>query len=123
MLTFLLEPFDLLRNVIMVDNQTAVKTAKTDVGGNRTKQIGIKHHKVTALLSERQFPLEYCSTNDMTGHIATKPLSEITFKNFATEIGLERCSPKSTVEIGAVLKIKILAALVRQRRKDNCFQK
>ena len=75
--------------VINVDNQAAIKMAKNDASGNRTKHIDIKYHIVRDLVADQSISLRYCPTEEMTADILTKPLGRVAFSRLCDKLGLQ----------------------------------
>lgn len=73
---------------IMVDNQGAIKMARNDSSGTRTKHIDIQYHFVRDSLSKELFAIDYCPTTDMTADILTKPLARSLLERHKTRLGL-----------------------------------
>lgn len=73
--------------VIKVDNQGAIKMAKNDACGNRTKHIDIKYHLIQDLVLDEKLTLSYCPAENMTADIFAKPLSRVLFEKFRKQLG------------------------------------
>ena len=75
---------------ILADNQGAIKMAKNDSSGTRTKHIDIKYHFVRDSHAKNLFTLEYCPTTDMAADILTKPLERTLLNKHCKSLGLAR---------------------------------
>lgn len=73
---------------IIVDNQGAIKMAKRDASGNRTKRIGLMHDLVGDLLNIMTFIINYCSSNGKAADIFPKPFGELLIQKHSSKIRL-----------------------------------
>ena len=81
---------------ILADNQGAIKMAKNDSSGTRTKHIDIKYHFVRDSHAKNLFSLEYCPTTEMAADILTKPLERTLLNKHCTTLGLAADLEKGT---------------------------
>lgn len=73
---------------IKVDNQGAIKMARNDSSGTRTKHIDIQYHFVHDSLSKGLFAIDHCPTDEMTADILTKPLARSLLDRHKKNLGL-----------------------------------
>ncbi len=62
---------------IQEDNQSCIKIAENPVLARRTKHIETKHHFVRDLVKQEVIKLVYCSTENLTADLLTKPLARV----------------------------------------------
>ena len=60
--------------IVFSDNQGAIALAKNPVHHAKTKHIDIRHHFVRDVFKEKEFDLQYVSTDDQTADFLTKAL-------------------------------------------------
>ena len=75
--------------IIKEDNQGAIAIAKDPVKHTRAKHIDIRFHFLRDIIKRGDIELEYCSTENMTADILTKPVSKNKFVKCRDEMGLK----------------------------------
>jgi len=75
--------------IIKEDNQGAIAIAKDPVKHTRAKHIDIRFHFLRDVIKRGDIELEYCSTENMTADILTKPVSKNKFVKCRDEMGLK----------------------------------
>ena len=73
---------------VMADNQGAIKMARNDSSGVRTKHIDIKYHFVRDSIAAKLFRIDYCPTTDMAADILTKPLERVLLNRHTGTLGV-----------------------------------
>eukprot|EP00171_Calliarthron_tuberculosum_P023718 IDg23718t1 len=73
---------------IFADNQGAIKMARNDASGTRTKHIDIQYHFVRDSLDKGLFSLQFCPTSNMTADILTRPLERILLEKHLEGLGV-----------------------------------
>lgn len=73
---------------LLIDKQGAIKMAKNDASGTRTKHIDIKYHLVRDLVSKKKINLKFCPSTEMNADMFPKPVSTQQFTKFKTSIGV-----------------------------------
>jgi hypothetical protein len=71
---------------IFVDSQAAKAIAENPVHQARTKHIDIRHHFIRDQVTQGKVNLEWCSTQEQTADIFTKPLKRELFKKHAENL-------------------------------------
>ena len=64
------------------DNQSSIRIAKQGESCQRTKHINIRHFYVQQLLENKEFELDYVSTNENLADSLTKSLEGVKFSYF-----------------------------------------
>lgn len=82
---------------IRVDNQGAIKMARNDSSGTRTKHIDIQYHFVRDSLSKNLFAVDYCPTADNTADILTKPLLRSLLDRHKRALGLSNVPSQENI--------------------------
>ncbi|XP_077779109.1 uncharacterized protein LOC144326426 [Podarcis muralis] len=87
----LIKDFGLVRKEpvsLLEDNQSCLKLTQSEKFHVRTKHIGVKYHYIPKMIQEGLVELSYCSTEEMTADILTKPLPRDSFQNLRVKLGL-----------------------------------
>lgn len=74
--------------VIFEDNRSCLDFVAQDHQKQRSKHIDTRLHYTKDLCASGKIKLKYCSTENMTADILTKPLGSLKMKKFALELGL-----------------------------------
>lgn len=69
----------LTQTQILVDNQTAIKMAKNEASGARTKHCNIRYHFTGDLVKAETIILTYCPSAELIVHILKKLLGKLLF--------------------------------------------
>jgi len=75
--------------ILMEDNQGAIAISRNPVEHARTKHIDIRYHFVREAIKDRVIELRYCSSQNMTADILTKPLPRKQFEKLRSDIGFD----------------------------------
>ena len=75
--------------IIKEDNQGAIAIAKDPVKHTRAKYIDIRFHFLCDIVKRGDLELKYCSTENMTAHILSKPVSKNKFVKCQDEMVLK----------------------------------
>jgi hypothetical protein len=75
-------------NVLIQDNKSSILLEKNGKASSikRTKNINIRYFFITDRLSKEEVSILWCSTGDMIGDYATKPLQGALFRKFRDQI-------------------------------------
>lgn len=87
----LIKDFGLVRKgpvSLLEDNQSCLKLTQSEKFLARTKHIGVKYHYIRQMIQDGLVELSYCSTQEMTADILTKPLPRESFQNLRVKLGL-----------------------------------
>ncbi|CAI5780530.1 Retrovirus-related Pol polyprotein from transposon TNT 1-94 [Podarcis lilfordi] len=87
----LMKDFGLVRKgpvSLLEDNQSCLKLTQSEKFLARTKHIGVKYHYIRQMIQDGLVELSYCSTQEMTADILTKPLPRESFQNLRVKLGL-----------------------------------
>ncbi|KAL2887328.1 Copia protein [Ceratocystis lukuohia] len=72
--------------LIYGDNQAAIKIANNLGASDKTKHIDIQHHAVKDWIQQGKVKLEYVATEDMLADGFTKPLNNVKFNKFRSQM-------------------------------------
>lgn len=101
---FVLGAVNVLQMNLGIDNRGAIKIAKYDASGNRTRHIDIKYHLVWDHITEKRLFTEYCPTSEMAVDIFTKQLMIQLFHRFVHINGMKQLeAPQEIHDWGGVL--------------------
>ncbi|CAI5799470.1 Retrovirus-related Pol polyprotein from transposon TNT 1-94 [Podarcis lilfordi] len=87
----LIKDFGLVRKgpvSLLEDNQSCLKLTQSERFLAKTKHIGVKYHYIRQMIQDGLVELSYCSTQEMTADILTKPLPRESFQNLRVKLGL-----------------------------------
>lgn len=73
---------------VKADNQGAIKMAKNNASGNRTKHINICFHLVRNIIKKKKIATRYCPTTEMVADILSEPIAKILIERFRRLMGL-----------------------------------
>ncbi|KAL2887234.1 Retrovirus-related Pol polyprotein from transposon TNT 1-94 [Ceratocystis lukuohia] len=74
--------------LIYGDNQAALKIANNLGASDKTKHIDIQHHAVKDWIQQGKVKLEYVATEDMLADGLTKPLNNVKFNKFRSQMNI-----------------------------------
>ena len=77
---------------LLVDNNSAVSTAKSESINQRNKHVDIKYHFVRDAVATMQVMLEHVSKEHQAADPLTKPLMRVLHERFMAMMGLKQCS-------------------------------
>ena len=74
--------------LILEDNQSTIKLAKSPLHTSRSKHIQVRFHAIRDLIKTKQVQVRYCPTQDMVADIMTKSLGRVQQETFKAPLGL-----------------------------------
>ncbi|PHH49706.1 Copia protein [Ceratocystis fimbriata CBS 114723] len=74
--------------LIYGDNQAAIKITNNLGASDKTKHIDIQHHAVKDWIRQGKVKLEYVATEDMLADGFTKPLNNVKFNKFRSQMNI-----------------------------------
>lgn len=80
--------------IFLMDNQSAIRLVRNPEFHKRSKHIDVRYHFIREKYEEKQFKLEYISTNEMIADIFTKPLAKDRFVYFRSKMGIVSLTEK-----------------------------
>ena len=83
-----LEFHDLQKPILLVDNQSCIKTANNPIIQDRSRHIAVKYHYIRDLVDSGHILVKYCPNTDMVADILTKPLQRQLLERFRSGLGL-----------------------------------
>lgn len=72
------------------DNQSTIHLANNRENGKRTKHIDIKHHFIRDHIEKGNICVKYVPSNQQIADMFTKGLTNVMFKKFCNDLGLEK---------------------------------
>lgn len=73
---------------VLEDNRSCIEFVETDRKSRRSKHIDTRVHYTKDLVDKGVVVLQYCSTEEMTADILTKPLGAVKQQRFVEAMGL-----------------------------------
>jgi hypothetical protein len=80
--------YNLSKDPLLCDNESAIRMADNPVEHSRTKHIDIRHHFLRDHQQKGDIEVFYVSTENQLANIFTKPLDESTFCRLHSELNV-----------------------------------
>lgn len=74
---------------LFCDNQSALCLAKNHMYSARTKHIDVKHNFIRDLIEQKEFNIDYVTSDEMLADLLTKPLSLPRLNKLCSLIGIK----------------------------------